>query len=91
MFWSMRTGRIPFNIQYREWLESVINSTVSYGYSELVLSDFLRVVTHARILKFLLHCPARFASQVKLETHRMLFVLRLGRCTGRYSWGVSSK
>ena len=34
---------------YREWLESTINDTVPYGYSELVLSGFLRIVTHPRI------------------------------------------
>ena len=36
---------------YREWLESTINDTVPYGYSELVLSGFLRVVTHPRIFE----------------------------------------
>ena len=31
---------------YRDWLESVINSNTAYGFSELVLSGFLLVVTH---------------------------------------------
>ena len=35
--------------QYRIWLESVINSDSSYGYSELVLSGFLRIVTHPKV------------------------------------------
>ena len=34
---------------YREWLESVINSDQAYGMSDLVLSGFLRVVTHPRV------------------------------------------
>ncbi len=36
---------------YREWLEGVINSGVTYGVSELVLSGFLRVVTHPRVFE----------------------------------------
>jgi len=36
---------------YREWLESVINSGVTYGVSELVLSGFLRVVTHPKVFE----------------------------------------
>jgi toxin-antitoxin system PIN domain toxin len=34
---------------YREWLESVIDSDQAYGMADLVLSGFLRVVTHPRI------------------------------------------
>jgi len=33
------------------WLESVINSNVAYAYSELVLSGFMRVVTHPRMFE----------------------------------------
>mgnify|MGYP005856934337 CR=1 FL=1 len=36
--------------RYIEWLESVVNGDQSFGYSELVLSGFLRIVTHPRIL-----------------------------------------
>lgn len=52
---------------YREWLESTINDTVPYGYSELVLSGFLRVVTHPRIFEVpsALSSAVRFANQVK--------------------------
>ncbi|MCY3746995.1 MAG: type II toxin-antitoxin system VapC family toxin [Acidobacteria bacterium] len=35
---------------YREWLESTINADSAFGLSDLVLSGFLRVVTHPRIL-----------------------------------------
>ena len=34
---------------YREWLESVIINDQAYGISDMVLSGFLRVVTHPRI------------------------------------------
>ena len=42
---------IPDHLAYREWLESVINGNAAYGYSELVLSGFLRVVTHPRVFE----------------------------------------
>jgi toxin-antitoxin system PIN domain toxin len=34
---------------YREWLEDLVNGREAYGVSELVLSGFLRIVTHPRI------------------------------------------
>jgi len=34
---------------YREWLEDLVNGKEAYGVSELVLSGFLRIVTHPRI------------------------------------------
>jgi toxin-antitoxin system PIN domain toxin len=36
---------------YRQWLESIINGQASFGYSELVLSGFLRVVTHPKVFE----------------------------------------
>jgi hypothetical protein len=39
----------PGHAGYREWLEEQINSDQAYGFSELVLSGFLRVVTHPRV------------------------------------------
>jgi toxin-antitoxin system PIN domain toxin len=34
---------------YRDWLEHVLNGQLAYGVSDLVLSGFLRVVTHPRV------------------------------------------
>jgi toxin-antitoxin system PIN domain toxin len=39
----------PNHTAYREWLESTINSDQAYGVADLVLSGFLRVVTHPRV------------------------------------------
>jgi toxin-antitoxin system PIN domain toxin len=39
----------PAHDAYREWLEDVINSDQAYGVSDLVLSGFLRIVTHPRV------------------------------------------
>jgi len=36
---------------YREWLEQVVNGDEAYGVSELVLSGFIRVVTHPKVFK----------------------------------------
>ena len=35
--------------RYREWLEQAVSSDAAYGLSELVLSGFLRIVTHPRV------------------------------------------
>lgn len=39
----------PNHAAYRKWLEELINSDQAYGFSNLVLSGFLRVVTHPRV------------------------------------------
>jgi toxin-antitoxin system PIN domain toxin len=39
----------PDHLAYREWLEAQINSSQAYGFSDLVLSGFIRLVTHPRI------------------------------------------
>jgi hypothetical protein len=35
--------------RYRGWLEDVVNGPQAFGISDLVLSGFLRVVTHPRV------------------------------------------
>lgn len=49
-----------------QWLDSVVNGSVAFGYSELVLSGFLQVVTHPKIFEI----PASLSSA-------MLFVEQL--------------
>ena len=55
--------------RYRSWLESVIDGDEAYGVSELVLSGFVRVVTHPRVFS----TPSRladaltFANQVRVQ------------------------
>lgn len=39
----------PGHAAFRDWLEQLINGDQAFGYSELVLSGFLRVVTHPRV------------------------------------------
>jgi toxin-antitoxin system PIN domain toxin len=41
----------PNHAEHREWLEAQVNSDAAYGLSDLVLSGFLRVVTHPRVFE----------------------------------------
>jgi toxin-antitoxin system PIN domain toxin len=52
---------------YRQWLESVINGQASFAYSELVLSGFLRVVTHPKVFEMpsTLSSAICFAEQIR--------------------------
>ena len=39
----------PGHTAYRDWLQNAVDSDEAFGVSELVLSGFLRVVTHPRV------------------------------------------
>lgn len=39
----------PHHVGCRRWLEATINGDAAYGLSELVLSGFLRLVTHPKV------------------------------------------
>jgi toxin-antitoxin system PIN domain toxin len=39
----------PDHAAFRDWLETVINGNQAYGMADLVLSGFVRVVTHPRV------------------------------------------
>lgn len=39
------------HLAFRKWLENVLASDRAYGMSDLVLSGFLRIVTHPRVFK----------------------------------------
>lgn len=42
---------MPDHQAYRDWLETQVNSDAAYGLSDLVLSGFMRVVTHPRVFR----------------------------------------
>ncbi len=52
---------------YRNWLESVVNSNTAFGFSDLVLSGFIRVVTHPKVFEFPspLDAALSFAQQIR--------------------------
>ncbi len=37
--------------RYRDWLHGVVNAPSAFGVSDLVLSGFLRIVTHPKVFK----------------------------------------
>jgi toxin-antitoxin system PIN domain toxin len=39
----------PGHAAYRDWLEALINGDQAYAVSDLVMSGFLRIVTHPRV------------------------------------------
>lgn len=41
----------PRHDDYRTWLEGVLSGPAAFGLADLVLSGFLRVVTHPRVFK----------------------------------------
>ncbi len=41
----------PNHDRFRNWLESNVNSDVAYGVADIVLSGFVRVVTHPRVFQ----------------------------------------
>jgi hypothetical protein len=59
---------------YRGWVEDQVGSDRAYGMSELVLSGFLRIVTHPGIFKFptTLEDALRFASELKSRPNCMI-------------------
>lgn len=69
---------------FRDWLESVINSNTAYGFSELVLSGFIRVVTHPKIFEkpSSLKVAIAFTQQLRLAEH----AVRLA--PGRNHWDL---
>jgi uncharacterized protein len=64
----------PNHDAYRTWLEKVINGNAAYGVSDIVLSGFLRVVTHPRVFD----PPSRlddaltFAEQVRQQPNAVV-------------------
>ncbi|MCX6022875.1 MAG: type II toxin-antitoxin system VapC family toxin [Chloroflexi bacterium] len=41
----------PDHLRYRQWVDDLVNSDEAYGVCDLVLSEFLRVVTHPSVFK----------------------------------------
>ena len=41
----------PDHTKYRKWLEATLGADSAYGVSDLVLSGFLRIVTHPKVFR----------------------------------------
>lgn len=57
----------PEHERYRDWVAGLLESPQAYGISELVLSGFLRVVTHPKVFRAPSPLPdaLAFASQLR--------------------------
>lgn len=64
----------PDHPVYRRWLEDVINSDQAYGMADIVLSGFIRVVTHPRVFNppSDLALALSFANQVRSQPNSVL-------------------
>ena len=64
----------PNHPAYRRWLEDVVNSDLAYGMTDIVLSGFLRVVTHPRVFDppSDIGVALAFANQVRNQLNCML-------------------
>ena len=58
---------VPEHARYREWVQDLVNGDAAYGISDLVLSGFVRVVTHPRVFRepSPLEAALAFASEVR--------------------------
>jgi len=70
--------------RFRQWLESVVNADATYGMSELVLSSFLRIVTHPRVFRqpSPIESALAFAEEVKSRPNCLLVH------PGERHWGI---
>ena len=63
------------HLAYRVWLDSVINGNTKYGFSELILSGFVRIVTHSKIFEIpsTLEQALTFANQIRSSSQAVCF------------------
>ena len=64
---------MPDHGAYRDWLEDEVNSEPAFGLSDLVLSGFIRIVTHPRVFQAptALTDALTFASQLRNRPNRI--------------------
>ena len=63
----------PDHAAYREWLQTEVNSDAAFGLSDLVVSGFIRVVTHPRVFRTptALDDALAFATQLRSQPNRI--------------------
>jgi toxin-antitoxin system PIN domain toxin len=77
----------PNHAEYLNWLEAQINSDAAYGLSDLVLSGFLRIVTHPRVFE----TPSTwaeasgFAEQLRSQPNRVVIA------PGPHHWEIFAR
>jgi hypothetical protein len=73
--------------EFKAWLEKLINSDQSYGIADIILSGFLRIVTHPRVFKIptSIHKALQFVSQVRDQPNARLIA------PGSRHWEIFTK
>ena len=64
----------PGDDRYATWLESVLNGHEAYGVADLVLSGFVRIVTHPRVFRepTSIERALAFCEQVRGRPHAVI-------------------
>ena len=64
---------MPDHAAYRDWLETQVNAEAAFGLSDLVVSGFIRVVTHPRVFRTptALDDALAFALQLRRQPNRV--------------------
>lgn len=77
----------PNHAEMRAWLEAQINSASAYGLSDLVVSGFLRIVTHPRVFEVpsTWADASRFAEQLREQPNRVAVV------AGPHHWEIFAR
>ena len=75
---------MPDHSAYRDWLDTEVNAEAAFGLSDLVLSGFIRIVTHPRVFQAptALHDALAFASQLRNQPNR------IGVAPGARHWEI---
>ena len=68
----------PNHDRYRDWLEGVLNSDQTFGVAELVLSGFLRIVTHPKIFRVPTPLDMALAFVEQIRTHPRCVLVQPG-------------
>jgi len=73
--------------RYRDWLQALLASDSAYGISELVLSAFVRIVTHPRIFRepTPLERALAFAGEVRDRSNAVVLA------PGPRHWGIFTR
>ena len=74
----------PRHVACRAWLEEVVAADDAYGYSELVLSGFVRVVTHPKVFRTPtpIEAALAFADAIRGQPHAV------GLAPGERHWDI---
>jgi hypothetical protein len=75
------------HVSYRRWLEKVVRSEAAFGLSDLVLSSFIRVVTHPAIFTHPTDIGTAMYSAERLRDQPNSVMIE----PGPRHWGIFSK